>query len=168
MEPIRHRNRIAQSRDSSGIPTVKKLANLSIVVLALIVGYFAGYYQLVLSRLSETEPLEYREITLPVSARDHEPVWSKSLADLIGGEAEYRLRDRSRVDVLTSKYAIEVDWLDKWHQGIGQALHYSYLSGKEPVVAIGIKEEDYNKDKLEMAKRVANKNGIGVWVLRPE
>ena len=147
---------------------MKKLANLSIVVLALILGYFAGYYQLVLSRLSETEPLEYREYTLPVSVTDHEPVWSKSLADLIGGEAEYRLRDRSRVDVLTSKYAIEVDWLDKYHEGVGQALHYSYLTGKDPVIALGIKEEDYNKDKLEMAKRVARHNGIAVWVLRAE
>ncbi|NDH94374.1 MAG: FHA domain-containing protein, partial [Planctomycetia bacterium] len=93
----------------------------------------------------EAEPLEYREYTLPVSVTDHEPVWSESLARKIGGEAEYRLRDRSRVDVLTGDHAVEVDWLDKWHQGIGQALHYSYLSGKDPVVAIGIKEEDVDR-----------------------
>lgn len=147
---------------------MKKIATLSIIVFALIVGYFAGYYHSESLMPSETEPLEYREYTLPVSVTDHEPVWSAALAEKIDGEAEHRLRDRSRIDVLTGDHAVEVDWLDKWHQGIGQALHYSYLSGKDPVVAIGLKEEDYNKDKLEMAKRVARHNGIAVWVLRAE
>jgi len=150
---------------------VRKATFISIILLAGIAGYFVGYYQSEFSRLSDVENLEYREnrkFTLPVSAEDHEPAWSKALAEMIDGEAEYRLRDRSRVDVLTDKHAIEVDWLDKWHQGIGQSLHYSYLSGKDPVLAIGLKEENYNKDKLEMAKRVARHNGIAVWVLRAE
>ena len=75
------------------------------------------------------------------------------------------LPDRSRIDVLTDEHAVELDWLHKWHEGVGQALHYAELSGKEPVVAIGIKEKDYDREKLKLAKRVANKNGICVWVV---
>jgi len=136
--------------------------------VAGIAGYVVGYYQSARKHPRESEPLEFREYTLPVSVDDHEPVWSKALADIIGGEAEYRLPDGSRVDSLDDKFAVEVDWLDKWHQGVGQSLHYSFLSGKDPVLAIGLKSEDYNRDKLKLAKKVANKNGIAVWVIRAE
>lgn len=30
-----------------------------------------------------------------------------------------------RIDLLTSDYAIEVDKLEKFHEAIGQALHYA-------------------------------------------
>jgi len=140
---------------------VRKATIISIVLLAGVAGYFVGYYARNVAAPPgkihtvpgiELEMLRVDPGTFMMGSSDE--------------EAEYRLRDRSRVDVLTDKHAIEVDWLDKWHQGIGQALHYSYLSGKDPVLAIGIKEEDYSKDKLEMAKRVAKRNRIAVWVLR--
>ena len=131
-------------------------------------GYCLGYYQSLHTR--EAKAFSIREITLPVSAEDYEPVWSGALAEHIGGEPEFVLRDRSRVDVLTEKWAIEVDWLagGKWHQGIGQALHYAELSGKSPVLAIGIKSKDYDEEELLLATKVATGVGIAVWVLRAE
>jgi hypothetical protein len=37
-----------------------------------------------------------------------------------------------RIDLLTDDYAIEVDSLEKFHEAIGQALHYEYETGKKP------------------------------------
>ena len=132
------------------------------LILGLYGGYYLGYSRSTVT-ISENEEaqLDNREIILDVSVDAHEPVWSEALAVYLGGEAEYRLPDKSRIDVLTDEHAIELDWLHKWHEGVGQALHYAELSGKEPVVAIGIKEKDYDREKLKLAKRVANKEAEG-------
>lgn len=52
------------------------------------------------------------------------------------GTIEYSLLDRTRVDCLTKKQAIEFDWCKKWAEGIGQALYYSKITGKAPTVAL--------------------------------
>jgi len=53
------------------------------------------------------------------------------------GEAEYTLSDKTRVDCLTLGYAIEVDFARKaWSEGVGQALHYAKMTGKQPGVVI--------------------------------
>ena len=106
-----------------------------------------------------------REITLPVGEHEYEVAWSAALAELVGGEAEHRLPERTRVDVLTDKYAVEVAWVGKFEEGIGQALRYSYATGKEPVVALGLKG-DWSPEELETARRVCRKNRIHVWKLR--
>ena len=36
-----------------------------------------------------------------------------------------------RIDLLTDDYAIEVDSLEKFHEAIGQALHYAKETGKK-------------------------------------
>ena len=42
------------------------------------------------------------------------------------------------MDVLTDTQAIELDWLkgNKFHEGIGQALHYGDVTGQQPVLAL--------------------------------
>ena len=52
------------------------------------------------------------------------------------GEIEYRLQDGTRVDCLTDTHAIEYDFALKWHEAIGQALHYSRLSGKRAGIVL--------------------------------
>jgi len=41
-----------------------------------------------------------------------------------------------RIDLLTADYAIEVERVDKFHEGIGQALHYAKEPGKKPGLAV--------------------------------
>jgi len=41
-----------------------------------------------------------------------------------------------RIDLLTEDFAIEVDFIQKWHEGIGQALHYASATGKRPALAL--------------------------------
>ena len=47
-----------------------------------------------------------------------------------GGQAEYVLPDRTRIDCLTESHAVEVDFAQKWYEAIGQSLHYSHMSRK--------------------------------------
>lgn len=69
------------------------------------------------------------------------------------------------MDVLTDKFAVEVDWVGKFEEGIGQALRYAEGTGKEPVDAVGLKG-DWSKQELETARKVCRKNRIHFWELR--
>lgn len=60
------------------------------------------------------------------------------------GQIEYRLPDKTRVDCLTDKYAIEFDFGNKWAESVGQSLYYAKKTGKKPAVALILKKE---KDK---------------------
>ncbi len=76
---------------------------------------------------------EYLHLKVPLESE--ETAWSKELATLIEGEAEAPVAG-GRVDVLTAQYAVEVERAGKWHQGIGQALHYAGETGRRPVLAV--------------------------------
>lgn len=81
----------------------------------------------------------------------------------LGGTMEYVLFDRTRVDCLTDKYAIEVDFAKKWAESIGQALYYADVTNKEPVVALIVGEDD--EKYVERVKRIAKTHGIKVMIL---
>ena len=71
----------------------------------------------------------------------HEVHWSKYLADTMKGEAEARMVDQSRVDILTDDIAWEVEWIDKWQEGIGQAIQYHVCTGRDPGLLILVRGE---------------------------
>ena len=74
-----------------------------------------------------------------------------------------------RVDILTRRYAVEVDRLSKFHEGIGQALHYAKETGKKPGLAIFIidpKRKDLRK--LNYVKRLCSRYNIKVWYINRE
>jgi hypothetical protein len=49
------------------------------------------------------------------------------------GRAEMEVHVKyGRIDLLTGDYAIEVDKIDNFHEGIGQALHYARETGMKP------------------------------------
>jgi len=70
-----------------------------------------------------------------------------------------------RVDILTDEYAIEIDHVYKFHEGIGQALHYAYETGKKAGLALFIDGERDTKEKFNYAKKLANSLGIKVWLM---
>ena len=55
-------------------------------------------------------------------------------ADLFcaGMDQEVVLGGMGRADCVSSTHAIEVDWTDKWHEGLGQALSYATATGLSP------------------------------------
>ncbi len=55
------------------------------------------------------------------------------------GFVEFRLNDKSRIDCLTSDYAIEFDFSKKWAEAIGQSLYYSLKTGRSAGIYLILK-----------------------------
>ncbi|MFZ4438843.1 MAG: hypothetical protein ACOYOS_10480 [Syntrophales bacterium] len=74
-----------------------------------------------------------------------------------------------RIDLVTSDYVIEVDRLEKFHEAIGQALHYAKETGKKPAIAIFMEEQrDEDKEKLKYVTRLCGYYKIKVWFINEE
>jgi hypothetical protein len=81
-----------------------------------------------------------------------------------------------RIDLLTDEYVVEVDRLEKFHEAIGQALHYARETGKKPAIAIfmeedpdkGPKQRDEDKEKLKYVIRLCGYYKIKVWFINEE
>ena len=95
--------------------------------------------------------------------KHNERYYQEKMCKKMDGLVEYRLKDKTRVDCLTDDYAIEVDFAKKWAEGIGQALFYSLMTGKEPAVGLIVGEKDARY--LKRLRKVANKFDIEVFVL---
>ena len=83
-------------------------------------------------------------------------------------QVEFRLWDRTRVDILTKSHAIEVDWAPKWAEGLGQALYYGAVTGKDPGLVLLVKDRNKEARYIYRAQTVAVKHGITLWVVEVE
>ena len=63
-------------------------------------------------------------VHLDVGSGRSEAQWRRALASRLAGEQEVGVLG-GRVDILTETFAVEVDRLAKWHEGVGQVLHYA-------------------------------------------
>lgn len=97
----------------------------------------------------------------------HEVQWSAHLAEQMGGEAEHRLPDGSRVDILTDATAWEVDWCrsGKWSQGCGQALYYGLATNREPGLILLQKDPTAERRHYLRALVVCARYGIRLRVV---
>ena len=80
------------------------------------------------------------------------------------GQKEVVLDDMTRVDIVTDTFAIEVDFAEKWSQGVGQALYYAEKLNKKAgilLVVNGRLDEKYVR-RLMM---VAINHNITVWLM---
>lgn len=96
--------------------------------------------------------------------RQRESYYQTKFAEVVNGETEVVLSDRTRVDIVTDTHVIEVDFAEKWAESIGQSLHYEgMLNNKKAGVLLVIegKEEERFIDRLV---GVAAKHNIDVWV----
>lgn len=84
---------------------------------------------------------------LPVCAKHLHPEkhYQKLWCAKKKGIMEYKLDDGSRVDCLTDKYAVEVDFAPKWHECIGQALYYAKKTKRIPACALIMENGDADK-----------------------
>jgi hypothetical protein len=85
-------------------------------------------------------------------------------AAVLSGRTEVAT-DHGRVDVLTDRFAIEVDRMAKWHEGIGQAIHYSETTKKRPGIAFIVLPSD-NFDKLQLIEDTCVSKGIRLVILQ--
>jgi hypothetical protein len=72
-----------------------------------------------------------------------------------------KMTDGTFCDCLTDSFAIEIDFPYKWYEGITQAFHYSELTGKNPALALIVRNE---KDKiyLKRALRIINTRNLPI------
>lgn len=85
-----------------------------------------------------------------------EKEYQKLFCEAANGQIEYVLSDKTRVDCLTKKYAVEVDFGRKAFESIGQSLHYAMMTNKKPAILLIIenkKDKRYAKRIKPLAKR---------------
>lgn len=87
--------------------------------------------------------------------------WSRHLAEKMGGVAEYRLPDESRIDVFDEDagVAFEVEWASKWTQAIGQCEFYAISTGAKPGVILLLKDDG---DKLHYLRCLVVCEKLGI------
>lgn len=93
---------------------------------------------------------------------DRETAWSRYIAEQMQGQAEVRLPDGSRCDILTITTAYEVEWSDKWEQSIGQSLNYMIESKRNQAGVILLLRGDYQSDLDQTMKVVSYLQTRGV------
>jgi hypothetical protein len=98
------------------------------------------------------------------SQKQHEKYYQNIAAERMHGRTEVVLEDRSRADIVTDTFAIEVEFAHKWAESIGQSEYYALeLHKKAGVVLItdGFKDDRY----VQRLMKVASKLNITVWVI---
>ena len=79
------------------------------------------------------------------------------------GRREFVLTDKTRVDCLSSDYAIEFDFAKKWAESIGQSLYYAKMTGKTPAVSLILT----SPDDMKYVKRVERiEQGIKIFLIK--
>ncbi len=109
-------------------------------------------------------------VDLAISNASLESSWASALSSRLNGDTEVVV-DGGRVDVVASDYAIEVDRVDKWHEGIGQATHYGTVTERIPVLALIVASDDWplsgrTRDKLKLIDETCMQQGIKLLLLR--
>ena len=103
----------------------------------------------------------------PAPKKKKESYYQQQLCERLGGETEYVLKDRTRVDCLSDTYAIEVDFARKWAEGIGQSLYYAQMTGRHPAVGLIVN----SKKDVRYLKRLevtAEEYGIKIFIIEKE
>ena len=96
--------------------------------------------------------------------------WIAVLAEKLGGQAEVAV-PYGRVDVITDSYAIEVEYIHKFKEGIGQAIHYGEVKGVTPGLAIiyersGSETDADVLDKIRHIEALCSAKGIRLFLLK--
>ena len=106
-------------------------------------------------------------ISLPVQAKRmyNEAYYQNTWCNEKNGITEYKLSDYTRVDCLTSEYAVEFDFANKWAEAVGQSLHYGMMTSKKPAIVLIIeKPKDFiYYDRLQI---ICQKYGITLWYVK--
>jgi hypothetical protein len=104
---------------------------------------------------------EVVRLSVPPGAK--EAVWRDALARAWTGRVEVAVA-YGRVDVLTEGTAVELDFAHKYHEALGQALHYSHETGRQGVAAL-IVTGQIDGAKMEWIEALCNRHGVRLVIL---
>ncbi len=79
-------------------------------------------------------------ITKASTMTKNEHYYNAFFCNSVNGLVEFRLENGTKVDCLTNEYAIEVDWAQKWYEGITQALYYAMLTNRKAKLLLILKD----------------------------
>jgi len=105
-------------------------------------------------------PFKYETCNLGwkhVKHEHNEASYQQAWCDAHNGVTEYENKDFTRVDCLTKTHAVEFDFANKWHESIGQALHYSIMTGKKPMVVLILDEPEKQMVYFKRVQKIAKK-----------
>jgi len=94
-----------------------------------------------------------------------EKYYQKIVCSKFNGVFEYKLRDKTRIDCLTSTYAIEVDFANKFYEAIGQSLYYGLMTNHRPGIVLILENPKKDIKYLQRLKKVAKAYQIEVWTI---
>lgn len=101
----------------------------------------------------ETCNLGWQHVHHEHNEGSYQQAWCKAH----NGIMEYENKDFTRVDCLTKTHAVEFDFANKWHESIGQALHYGIMTGKKPMVVLILDEPETQMVYYKRVKRIGKK-----------
>ena len=101
----------------------------------------------------ETCNLGYKHVHHKHNEASYQQAWCNAHNGII----EYENSDFTRVDCLTKTHAVEFDFANKWHESIGQALHYGTMTGKKPMVVLILDEPEKQMIYYNRVKRIGKK-----------
>lgn len=122
-----------------------------------------GSEQKAVSAHSRALPLSV--IMVPVLRDSNERDYVDAVRSVLGGNTEVRATF-GRIDILNDHYAIEVDFLNKYHEGIGQALHYGKAANKIPTLAL-ILRDGVVSDKVFYIHKLCVESGVNLIIVIP-
>lgn len=92
-----------------------------------------------------------------------EAYWQHAFNELYADGATEVAVEAGRADIVNGTYAIEVDRIQKWHEAIGQALHYAKETGRQPAIALFDDGSPNSAEAYAEAQKVCASAGIKVW-----
>ena len=92
-----------------------------------------------------------------------EAYWQRAFNELYADGATEVAVEAGRADIVNGTYAIEVDRIQKWHEAIGQALHYANETGRQPAIALFDDGSPNSAEAYAEAQKVCASAGIKVW-----
>ncbi len=98
----------------------------------------------------------------------NESSYQHAYCQAIGGIEEYENTDKTRVDCLTNRYAVEFDFANKWAESVGQAEYYALKTGKRGKVVLILEDSKKEFVYYDRVKKLSEIHNFDVEFITPE
>ena len=110
---------------------------------------------------------------MPLARAKNELYWCRRIAALLDSfhdvvvyqYRERQLWDRTRIDILTDKWAFEVDWAYKFAEAVGQAQWYGLNSSRQPGIILLVKDRNDDAKYIYRCRAVCVALNMPLWLL---
>lgn len=99
-------------------------------------------------------------------AQRYEADYAELIQQVLGGEREVAIQS-GYVDIMNDRYAIEVEFAEKWKQSIGQALWYGLQTNRQPGIVLIKRDPNDNRYVIQLGSALQYAglyDRIAVWV----